>query len=92
MGILGAQISSENYTEVQEDPTAFFQKLGVRELNLLQEHVRLWHRSISELLEKLGKTMPTDTMLSEIHYWRDMARILEACCAEVKLPFVEFTL
>jgi len=36
--------------------------------------------------------MPTDTMLSEIHYWRDMARILDACCNEVKLPFVEFTL
>jgi hypothetical protein len=35
MGILGAQISSENYTEVQEDPAAFFQKLGVRELGLL---------------------------------------------------------
>ena len=68
MGILGAQISSENYTEVQEDPTVFFEKLGERELTLLSEHVRLWHRSISELLEKLGKTQPSDTMLSEIHY------------------------
>ena len=31
-------------------------------------------------------------MLSEIHYWRDMARVLEACHTELKMPFVEFTL
>ena len=30
-------------------------------------------------------------MLSEIHYWRDMARVLEASNSELKLPFVEFT-
>jgi hypothetical protein len=30
-------------------------------------------------------------MLSEIHYWRDMARVLEASHTELKMPFVEFT-
>ena len=30
-------------------------------------------------------------MLSEIHYWRDMARVLEASFTELKMPFVEFT-
>jgi hypothetical protein len=30
-------------------------------------------------------------MLSEIHYWRDMSRVLEASHTELKMPFVEFT-
>ena len=69
----------------------FFEKLGPREIGILHEHVRLWLNSLAELLKNLAKTQPGDTMLSEIHYWRDMARVLEACNAELKMPFVEFT-
>jgi len=58
MGILGAQMSSDKHAEVQEDPETFFQKLGGRELNILCDHVRLWHRSLSELIEKLKTTQP----------------------------------
>ena len=28
-------------------------------------------------------------MLAEVHYWRDMARVLEAIATELKQPFVE---
>lgn len=56
MGILGAQMSSEKHGEVQEDPQVFFDKLGKRELGILCDHVRLWHRSLSELMEKLRIT------------------------------------
>ena len=31
-------------------------------------------------------------MLGEIHYWRDMARLLEAVVKELREPFVETVL
>lgn len=49
----------------------------------------MWTRSIVELLQKLKNTVPADGMLSEVHYWRDMARILGAISGELKLPHVE---
>ena len=31
-------------------------------------------------------------MIGEIHYWRDMARILEAIFSEVQQPYVEISI
>jgi len=49
----------------------------------------MWTRSIGELLQTLKDTIPKEGMLGEIHYWRDLARVLDAIAKELKLPFVE---
>jgi hypothetical protein len=41
------------------------------------------------LLLKLKDTLPGDGMIGEVHYWRDMARVLEAITDELRQPFVE---
>ena len=33
--------------------------------------------------------MPKDGMIGEIHYWRDLSRLLEAIVVELREPFVE---
>lgn len=38
---------------------------------------------------KLKDTLPSDGMLGEIHYWRDISRVLEAVTEEIRQPFVE---
>lgn len=40
--------------------------------------MNLWTRSIGELLQTLRDTVPKDGMLGEVHYWRDLAGVLEA--------------
>jgi hypothetical protein len=40
----------------------------------------------------LRDTIPGDGMIGEIHYWRDLARILEAINNEVKQNYVEICL
>jgi hypothetical protein len=42
-------------------------------------------------LDKLKDTIPGDGMIGEIHYWRDLQRILEAANNEVKQSYVEIT-
>jgi len=74
-----------------DDPAEFLKKLGDREIGILSDYVRLWTHSIDELLTKLRDTLPAEGMLGEIHYWRDMAKILDALQTELKLPFVELT-
>jgi hypothetical protein len=51
--------------------------------------MNMWTRSIGELLQTLKDTIPKEGMLGEIHYWRDLARVLDAIAKELKLPFVE---
>jgi len=51
--------------------------------------MNMWTRSIGELLQTLKGTIPKEGMLGEIHYWRDLARVLDAIAKELKLPFVE---
>jgi hypothetical protein len=41
------------------------------------------------LLLKLKDTLPDDGMIGEVHYWRDMARVLEAITDEFRQPFTE---
>jgi len=55
----------------------------------LNDFLRLWTRSIDELLAKLRDTQPGDGMIGEVHYWRDITRVLEAINLELKQPFVE---
>ena len=64
-------------------------KFGKREINILSDYLNMWTRSVTELLQKLRDTIPKDNMLGEIHYWRDIHRVLEAISEELKLPFVE---
>ena len=49
----------------------------------------MWTRSIGELLQKLKDTIPKDGMIGEIHYWRDIQRVLDAINTELKVPYVE---
>jgi hypothetical protein len=51
--------------------------------------MKLWTRSIEELLLNLKETQPGEGMIGEIHYWRDLSRVLEAIMEELRQPFVE---
>lgn len=46
--------------------------------------MNLWQKNVSQLLDRLKDTIPGEGMIGEIHYWRDLARILEAANSEVK--------
>jgi len=46
----------------------------------------MWSKSIDELLDKLKDTIPGDGMIGEVHYWRDLCRVLDAISAELKQP------
>ena len=87
LGILGQQIIDSG--ERLEDPVALHAKLGEREFNILQDYMNMWTRSIGELLQKLRETVPKEGMIGEVHYWRDLARVLEAISKELKQSFVE---
>ena len=51
----------------------------------------LWSKNIVLLLDRLRDTIPGDGMIGEVHYWRDLARILEAINTEVKQSYVEIS-
>ena len=51
----------------------------------------MWTRTIVELLQTLKDTIPAEGMLGEVHYWRDLFRILDSLSQEVKQPQVELT-
>lgn len=65
------------------------EKLGRREIAILSDYMNMWTRSIIELLQKLKDTTPKEGILGEVHYWRDLARVLEAITSELKQSFVE---
>lgn len=51
---------------------------------MIHDYLNLWSKNIQTLLDKLKDTIPGDGMIGEVHYWRDMSRILEAINNEVK--------
>lgn len=51
----------------------------------------MWTKNIALLLDRLRDTVPGEGMIGEIHYWRDLSRILDAINAEVKQSYVEIT-
>jgi Dynein heavy chain, N-terminal region 1 len=56
---------------------------------VIQDYLNLWTRNIQTLLDKLRDTIPSEGMIGEVHYWRDMSRILDAINEEVKQTYVE---
>ena len=88
LGVLGQQIIDRGAGK-DEDPVSLFEKLGSREINILADYMNLWTRSLIELMQNLKETIPKDGMIGEVHYWRDMARLLEAIVKELREPFVE---
>ena len=54
--------------------------------------MNMWTRSIGELLKTVRDTVPKEGMLGEVHYWRDLARVLDAIWQELKQSFVETVL
>jgi len=58
--------------------------LTPKELGIISDYVNLWTKNTQALLDKLRDTIPGEGMIGEIHYWRDMARILEAINSEVQ--------
>ena len=87
LGVVGQTII-DNINK-DEDPVSLFEKLGTREINILNDYMNLWSRSLIELLQNLKETIPKEGMTGEVHYWRDMARLLEAIVTELREPFVE---
>jgi len=53
--------------------------------------MNMWTRSIRELLQKVRDTVPKAGILGEVHYWRDLARVLDAISKELKQGFVEIS-
>ena len=74
--MLGQQIIESG--ERVEDPLALYTKLGAREIGILRDYMNMWTRSIRELLQKVRDTVPKEGILGEVHYWRDLARVLDA--------------
>lgn len=68
------------------------EKLGPREFGILQDYMNMWTRSIRELLNNVRDMVPKEGILGEVHYWRDLARVLDAICKELKFSFVETSL
>ena len=66
------------------DPTQLAKSLSVKEISIIHDYIELWSKNMSELLNKLRDTIPGEGMIGEVHYWRDMARILEGINEEVK--------
>lgn len=73
------------------DPQALHNSLGEREVGTLQDYTDMWSNNISALLDKLRDTIPGEGMIGEVHYWRDLSRILDAVNSEVKQSYVEVT-
>jgi hypothetical protein len=55
-------------------------------LGLLHDYLKMWTKTVEELLEKMRDTIPGDGMLGEVHYWRDLSKILDGLQAELKQP------
>ena len=51
----------------------------------------MWAKAIEELLQRLKDTIPGEGMLGEVHYWRDISRVLDAINEELKQPQIEMT-
>jgi hypothetical protein len=74
------------------DPTALFSSLSQKEIGIMHDYLNLWSKNIKSLLDRLKDTIPGEGMIGEVHYWRDMSRILDGINTEVKQPYVEVAL
>jgi hypothetical protein len=46
-------------------------------MGLLHDYLKMWTKTVEELLEKMRDTIPGEGMLGEVHYWRDLSKILD---------------
>ena len=53
-------------------------------MGVLNDYVKMWTKTIDELLIKLGDTIPKEGMMGEVHYWRDLSIVLDGCHQELK--------
>jgi hypothetical protein len=58
-------------------------------VSILNDAVNMWTRALRELLDNLAETIPKEGMIGEVHYWRDINRVLDAVSSELKQPQVE---
>jgi hypothetical protein len=54
------------------------------EVSELKDYLNMWTKTIIELLQKIKDTIPAEGMLGEVHYWRDLCRILDSLSQELK--------
>jgi len=68
------------------NPESVAQKLSDKDVGVLNDYVNMWKKSIEQLLDRLKDTVPAEGMIGEVHYWRDLSRILDGIQAELKQP------
>ena len=68
------------------NPEAVAGKMSDKDVGVLNDYVNMWKKSIEQLLDRLKDTVPAEGMIGEVHYWRDLSRILDALQAELKQP------
>jgi hypothetical protein len=73
-----------------EDPVSFIKENG-SSVGVLNDFLNMWTKTVEELLLKMADTIPGEGMLGEVHYWRDLSKILDGLQAELKQPKVEMS-
>ena len=53
-------------------------------MGMLNDYINMWTASVNQLLDNLRDTVPSHGMIGEIHYWRDLSRVLDAISSELK--------
>ena len=76
----------------ESDPASILQKLQPSQVSILNDYLIMWKRNVSDVLDRLRDTIPGEGMLGEVHYWRDLSRVLTALQEEVKDPKVELAI
>ena len=51
----------------------------------------MWTKTVEELLDRMRDTIPGEGMIGEVHYWRDLSKVLDGISTELKQPGVEVT-
>lgn len=75
-----------------EDPIAHLKQNKAQEtISILNDYMNMWTRTVEELLERMKDTIPAEGMIGEVHYWRDLSKVLDGISAELKQPGVEVT-
>lgn len=94
-----ARIGNEDDDQVVKEkgkgatnPESVAQKLSDQDVGILNDYVNMWKKSIEQLLDRLKDTIPAEGMIGEVHYWRDLSRILDGIQGELKQPQVEMTI
>lgn len=60
-------------------------------ISILNDYMNMWTRTVEELLDRMRDTIPAEGMIGEVHYWRDLSKILDGISQELKQPGVEVT-